>query len=84
MVMLLHDLFLHKAMSREVIIRLFTPMPNARAHSTYLEIKCHILSSAGAGNLTGKVNYLYMANSQATIILKRIRGCKALIKLKLI
>lgn len=82
--MLLHDLFLHKATSREVIISLFTPMPNTTAHSTDLEIQWHILSSAGAGNLTGKVNYPYMANGHAMIIFKRIRGCKALIKLKLI
>lgn len=75
MVMLLHNLFLHKAMSREAISSLFTPMLNTMAHSTYPEIKWHNLSSAGAGNLTGKVNYPYMANTRAMIIFKIINGC---------
>lgn len=59
MVMLLHDLFLHKAISREVVISLFTSMPNTIALGRYLEIKGHIPSFAGAGTLMEKVNYPY-------------------------
>lgn len=83
MVMLLHDLFLHKAMSREVIISLFTPMPNTMAHSTYLEIKLHNLSSAGAGSLTGKVNYPHMVNTHAMIIFLKDQGLQSLDQAKI-
>jgi len=37
--MLLHDLLLHKAISTEVIISLFTSVPNSVAHGMYLELK---------------------------------------------
>lgn len=83
MEMLLQDLFLHKATSREVIISLFTPMPNAMAHSTYLEIKRHNLSSAGAGSLTGNVNYPDMVNTHAMIIFLKDQGLQSLDQAKI-
>lgn len=57
--MVMQGLLLHKAPSREVIISLFTCVPNSIARGMYLEIKRHVLSFAGAGNLVAKVNYPY-------------------------
>jgi len=76
MVMLLHDLFLHKATSREVIISLFASMLNTIAHGTYLEIKmtrpCFCWSWEA---LRERKLPIHMANSHAMIIFKSIRGC---------
>lgn len=45
------------ATSREVTISLSTCVPNATARGVYLEINPHVLSFAGAGKPTARVNY---------------------------